>query len=518
MKAKQQLILSLDRAEDASVQRQLLADRLNILPDQITAMKVLRRSIDARKRDIRINLNFEVYWDEEPPPESPISKSYPALTSAARKVVIVGCGPAGMFAGLRLIELGIRPIIVERGKMVQPRRRDLANIQRRGVVDPDSNYCFGEGGAGTYSDGKLYTRATKRGDVDGIFRTLVAHGADPNILVEAHPHVGSNKLPQVVAAMRASILEAGGEIWFEHRVQELILDDTRRVRGVISENGDCFEGESVILASGHSARDIFHLLSRHEIALETKAFAMGLRIEHPQPMIDRMQYHMSERDPRLPAASYRLAETVQGRGVFSFCMCPGGFIIPAATDSHEVVVNGMSLSRRDSPYANSGIVVAVEPADLTPYAEHGALAGITFQSHLEQAAYEAGGGAQKAPAQRVTDFLAGRLSQDLPDCSYQPGLTSFELDTLLPASLSERLKGALRKFEGRMRGYISQEAVVVGVESRTSTPTRIPRDARSLQHPEISRLYPCGEGAGYAGGIVSAAMDGIRVANAIAAG
>ncbi|MBT5872428.1 MAG: FAD-binding protein, partial [Candidatus Latescibacteria bacterium] len=290
-----------------------------------------------------------------------------------------------------------------------------------------------------------------------------------------------------------------------------------RIHGVVSASGDQFEAEAVILASGHSARDIFLLLNRHGIALETKAFAMGLRIEHPQPLIDQIQYHMPERDVRLPAASYRLAETVKGRGVFSFCMCPGGFIIPAATDSNEVVVNGMSLSRRDSPYANSGIVVSVEPADLAQYSNDGALAGVTFQKQLEHAAYNAGGGSQKAPAQRVTDFLANRLSSDLPKCSYQPGLTSTALHTMLPASLAERLQGALRKFEGRMRGYVTEEAVVVGVESRTSTPTRIPRDLRTLEHPGISKLYPCGEGAGYAGGIVSAAMDGIRVAEAIGA-
>lgn len=513
MKATLELKLSLDQAEDPSIQRKLLAEQLNISPQLITAVKLIRRSIDARKKAIRLHLKFDVFWDEPAPSEMPITKKY-AQISSMRKAVIVGSGPAGMFAALTLIERGIKPIIVERGKKVRPRRRDLAAIQRKGLVNPDSNYCFGEGGAGTFSDGKLYTRATKRGNVEAVLRTLIAHGAHPDILVDTHPHIGSNKLPEVVVAMRESILDAGGEIWFENRVTDLIVDRKRRIKGVVSASGNRFEGEAVILASGHSARDIFELLQRYGIDMEAKSFAMGLRIEHPQPLIDRIQYHMTKRDPRLPAASYRLTETVQGRGVFSFCMCPGGFIIPAATDSDEVVVNGMSLSRRDSPYANSGIVVSVEPADLAPYQEHGALAGVVFQKELEHMAFQAGGGQQRAPAQRVTDFLEGRLSSDLPPCSYHPGLTSVRLHQLLPDSLVKRLQEGVRKFEHKMRGYVTKEAVVVGVESRTSTPTRIPRDPHTLEHPVIPGLYPCGEGAGYAGGIVSAAMDGIRVAEA----
>lgn len=513
MKAALELKLSLDQAEDPSIQRKLLAEQLNISPQLITAVKLIRRSIDARKKVIRVHLKFDVFWDEPAPSEIPITKKY-AQISSMRKAVIVGSGPAGMFAALTLIERGIKPIIVERGKKVRPRRRDLAAIQRKGLVNPDSNYCFGEGGAGTFSDGKLYTRATKRGNVEAVLRTLIAHGAHPDILVDTHPHIGSNKLPEVVVAMRESILDAGGEIWFENRVTDLIVDRQRRIKGVVSATGNRFEGEAVILASGHSARDVFELLQRYGIDMEAKSFAMGLRIEHPQPLIDRIQYHMTKRDPRLPAASYRLTETVQGRGVFSFCMCPGGFIIPAATDSDEVVVNGMSLSRRDSPYANSGIVVSVEPADLAPYQEHGALAGVVFQKELEHMAFQAGGGQQRAPAQRVTDFLEGRLSSDLPPCSYHPGLTSVRLHQLLPDSLVKRLQEGVRKFEHKMRGYVTKEAVVVGVESRTSTPTRILRDPHTLEHPVIPGLYPCGEGAGYAGGIVSAAMDGIRVAEA----
>ncbi|MGK5091033.1 FAD-binding protein [Deltaproteobacteria bacterium TL4] len=513
MKATLELILSLDQAEDPSTQRQLLAEQLNISPEQITAVRLIQRSIDSRKNKIRVCLKFEVFWEEPAPQEIPITKTYPKVLSK-RQVVIVGSGPAGMFAALRLIELGIKPVIVERGKNVRARRKDLVAIQTKGLVNADSNYCFGEGGAGTYSDGKLYTRATKRGNVETVLRTLIAHGASPDILVDTHPHIGSNKLPAVVVAMRKSIVEAGGEFWFENRVNDLILDPQRRIRGVVSLTGNRFEGEAVILATGHSARDVFELLRHYEIALEAKPFAMGVRVEHPQPLIDQIQYHKTERDPRLPAASYRLAETVQGRGVFSFCMCPGGFIVPAATAPDEVVVNGMSLSRQDSPYANAGIVVSVELADLEPYQEHGPLAGVIFQKGLEHLAFQAGGCQLRAPAQRLTDFLEGHLSPDLPPCSYKPGLSSAPLHELLPVSLVSRLQEGFRRFEHKMRGYVTKEAVILGVESRTSTPTRIPRDPQTLEHPQIPGLYPCGEGSGYAGGIVSAAMDGIRVADA----
>jgi len=430
--------------------------------------------------------------------------------------VIVGCGPAGMFAALRLIELGVKPIVLERGKDVQARRHDLAAIQRHGIVDPDSNYCFGEGGAGTYSDGKLYTRATKRGDVDAVLRTLVAHGAPPDILIDAHPHIGSNRLPKVVAALRESILQAGGEIRFATRVADFIVDARHRLCGIVTAGGEEVTADAVILATGHSARDIFTLLDARGIRIEAKPFAMGVRVEHPQPLIDRLQYH-GVPDPRLPAASYRLAVTVEGRGVFSFCMCPGGFIVPAATQPDEVVVNGMSLSRRDSPFANSGVVVAVETADLEAYRAHGALAGMHYQHALETVAAAAGGGRQRAPAQRLVDFLAGRDSGTLPTTSYHPGITAAPLHTLLPLPLVRRLQEGFKRFGTSMRGYITEDAVLVGVETRTSSPLRIPRDSESLQHPEIAALYPCGEGAGYAGGIVSAALDGVRVAEACAA-
>jgi uncharacterized FAD-dependent dehydrogenase len=422
-----------------------------------------------------------------------------------------------LFAALRLIELGIKPVVLERGRDVRARRRDLAAIQRQGVVDADSNYCFGEGGAGTYSDGKLYTRSTKRGNVESILRTLVAHGADPDILIDAHPHIGSNRLPKVVAAIRESILNAGGEIRFETRVVDLIVDNGGRLRGVVTASGDEVLGESVILATGHSARDIFRLLHRRGVLIEPKPFAMGVRIEHPQPLIDRIQYHSPLRDERLPAASYRLATTVHDRGVFSFCMCPGGFIVPSATEQDEVVVNGMSLSRRDSPFANSGLVVSVETEDLEEYAAHGVLAGMYYQKALEVMASQAGGGAQKAPAQRLTDFVAGRMSATLPPCSYNPGVTSAPLHELLPRPLADHLQNGFRNFAKTMRGYMTEDALLVGVETRTSSPVKIPRDPQTLEHPQIKGLYPSGEGAGYAGGIVSAAIDGVRVAEAAAA-
>lgn len=509
-----ELILDLSAADDDTARRELAALILGIGAERITAVRVRRRSIDARQQVVKIRMQADVYIDEHAPDEQPHAPDYPEVRGD-RRVVIVGAGPAGLFAALRLVELGIRPVVLERGKDVRERRRDLAAIQRQGIVNPDSNYCFGEGGAGTYSDGKLYTRSTKRGSVEDILRTLVAHGAAPEIMVEAHPHIGSNRLPGVVAAMRESILKAGGEIHFGSRVTDLIIDGDA-IRGVITSSGQEITGEGVILATGHSARDIFRLLMRHGILIEAKAFAMGVRIEHPQPLIDQIQYRQALRDPRLPAASYRLASTVHDRGVFSFCMCPGGFIVPSATEQDEVVVNGMSLSRRDSPFANSGMVVSVETNDLEPFAEHGPLAGMYYQKAQEVMAMEAGGGMQRAPGQRLTDFIAGRLSDTLPPCSYKPGLASVPLHELLPPALAERLKDGLKNFGKTMRGYMTEEAVLVGVETRTSSPVRIPRDSGSLEHPQIQRLFPCGEGAGYAGGIVSAAIDGVRCAEAAA--
>ena len=514
-----ELVLEYSLADDETARRTFAAEKLGIDISRITHIRVKKRSLDARSKEIKFRLQAEIYVDEIAPEPENFQANYPVV-SGARRVIIIGCGPAGMFAALQLIELGIAPIILERGKDVQARRRDLAAINQRGIVDEDSNYCFGEGGAGTYSDGKLYTRANKRGNIDGILRTLVMHGAPPEILVDAHPHIGSNKLPKVVQAMRQSILDAGGEIRFETRVTDFLLRETngeKRILGVQTQSGECVLGDATILATGHSARDIFELCVRRGVLLEAKPFAVGVRIEHPQPLIDQIQYRQKARDERLPAASYRLASTENGRGVFSFCMCPGGWIVPSATAGDEVVVNGMSLSRRDSPFANSGLVVAVEAEDLTQFSQHAISAGAHFQKSLEVMAAQAGGGNQRAPGQRVTDFLANRVSQDLPKTSYQPGLNSAPLHQLLPLSLASRLQNGLTNFEKKMRGYITEDAVIVGVETRTSSPIRVPRDESTLEHIEVHGLFPCGEGAGYAGGIVSAAMDGVRAAQACAA-
>ncbi len=518
-----ELVLEYSLADDEIARRAFAAEKLGIDISRITHIRVKKRSLDARGKDIKFRLQAEIYIDESAPAPENFQANYPVVRDA-RRVIIIGCGPAGMFAALQLIELGIQPVILERGKDVQARRRDLAAINQRGIVDENSNYCFGEGGAGTYSDGKLYTRANKRGSIDGVLRTLVMHGAPPEILVDAHPHIGSNKLPQVVQAMRQSILGAGGEIRFETRVTDFLFkknigesDGDKRIIGVQTQSGEEVFGDATILATGHSARDIYELCERRGVLLEAKPFAVGVRIEHPQPLIDQIQYRQKARDERLPAASYRLASTENGRGVFSFCMCPGGWIVPSATAPDEVVVNGMSLSRRDSPFANSGLVVAIEAEDLTQFSQHGILAGTHYQKSLEVMAAQAGGGIQRAPGQRVTDFLINRVSQDLPKTSYQPGLNSAPLHQLLPAPLALRLQHGLTNFGKMMRGYITQDAVIVGVETRTSSPLRVPRDAVTLEHAEVRGLFPCGEGAGYAGGIVSAAMDGTRAAHACAA-
>ena len=423
-------------------------------------------------------------------------------------------------AALKLIEDGIKPIIIERGKEVRNRRRDLAKITKEHIVNEDSNYCFGEGGAGTYSDGKLYTRATKRGPVAKVYEVFVAHGAPEEILTDAHPHIGSNLLPNVVKAIRHSILAAGGEVRFQTKVTDFLLSGNR-IRGVLTASGEEIPADSVILATGHSARDIYRLLAAKKILLEPKPFAVGFRIEHPQPFIDRTQYHLDfgqERPRLLPAARYRLATKIRDRGVHSFCMCPGGWIVPASTENDEVVVNGMSLSRRDSPFANSGMVSTVEPADLKNLVkEHGVLAGLVFQKELERTAKQAGGGGQVAPGQRVTDFLDGKISASLPDTSYFPGTQSAPLHDLLPQWITSRMREGLRLFGRQIQGYVSSEALLLGFETRTSSPVRIPRRDDTLEHPEIRGLYPCGEGAGYAGGIVSAAMDGLRIADAACA-
>ena len=478
-------------------------------------VRMLKRSIDARSSRVKVNVKAQVFVKEELPPLLTYQRDYPDVSNA-EPVVIVGFGPAGMFAALRLIELGYKPVVIERGSDVRQRRRDLAAINKDHVVNPESNYCFGEGGAGTYSDGKLYTRSKKRGDILKSLEILVAHGATEDILVDAHPHIGTNKLPKVVQEIRESILGAGGEIHFDTKMTDFILKG-EEMKGVVLEDGSQVTGLGVILATGHSARDIFHLLHQNKVLIEAKPFALGVRVEHPQQLIDKIQYHCDHRGEYLPASSYALVQQTyfdnRQRGVFSFCMCPGGFIVPAATAPGEVVVNGMSPSRRDSKYANSGIVAAIELADLEAYAEFGPLAGLNFQKEIEQRACVIGGGDQTAPAQRMTDFVKGRVSGTLPDTSYQPGLRSVDMAGVLPESLTSRLRDAFKGFGKKMKGYYTQEAQIVGVESRTSSPVRIPRDKESCEHPQIKRLFPCGEGAGYAGGIISAAMDGERCAD-----
>ncbi|MGI4833530.1 MAG: NAD(P)/FAD-dependent oxidoreductase [Janthinobacterium lividum] len=519
MKYELDVALAPEVAYDELARYEAVLAAAGLAPGEADFVHIRKRSLDARGRQPLVRLRADVYDRATPAPAAELLGPwfrYPSVARAPRRVLVVGAGPAGLFAALRLIELGIRPIVLERGKDVRARRRDLAALNKEQTVNPDSNYCFGEGGAGTYSDGKLYTRATKRGDVGRILRRLVQHGATPDILVDAHPHIGTNKLPAVVQSLREAITEAGGEVRFATRVDDLILANNC-LRGVVTHTGEALEADAVVLATGHSARDIYELLHRRGVPLEAKPFALGVRVEHPQALIDQAQYGRPERG-LLPAASYALVEQTQvqaaQRGVFSFCMCPGGFIVPAATAPGEVVVNGMSPSRRDSRFANSGIVAAVELADLD-VAQYGPLAGLRWQQAVEQRACRLAGGTQRAPAQRLGDFLQQRLSPTLLDTSYQPGLVSVEMDAVLGPALAERLRQGFRAFGRKIPGFATNAAQIVGVESRTSSPVRIPRDPHTLGHPTTLGLFPCGEGAGYAGGIVSAAIDGERVAEAV---
>ncbi len=513
------IVLPLERSEDEGARRSAAAAKLGVAVSRIGETRLRKHSLDARQSTIKVQLRLEVSLDGPLPAEAMPHWAAPPLGANPRSVVIVGCGPAGMFAALRCLELGLKPILLERGKDVSARRFDLAPLLREGRVVEESNYCFGEGGAGTFSDGKLYTRATKRGPVARVYELLVAHGAPARILTDAHPHIGSNLLPNVVKAIRTAIIAAGGEVRFQTKVVDLLLSGDR-LRGVLTAAHEEIPATAVILATGHSARDIYRLLAERSILLEPKPFAVGCRIEHPQAFIDRSQYHLgsgAERPRLLPAARYRLATKIRGRGVHSFCMCPGGWIVPAATENDEVVVNGMSLSRRDSPFANSGLIATVEPEDLAGFfRRHGVLGGMAFQKSLEQAAKSAGGGGQVAPAQRVGDFLAGQLSASLPDTSYFPGIRSAPLHELLPAWITERMREGLRLFGRQMPGYVAAPALLLGFETRTSSPLRIPRRDDTLEHPQVRGLFPCGEGAGYAGGIVSAALDGMRSAEAAA--
>lgn len=498
----------------------------------ITGYTILKQSIDARGRQAWISLSVRAYIDEPFVQRGLQSFHFPDIKKAGQQVIVIGAGPAGLFAALQLIEKGIRPIILERGKDVRARRRDLAILNKEGVVNPESNYCFGEGGAGTYSDGKLYTRSSKRGDINRILHLFVHFGAEEHILYEAHPHIGTNKLPQIITAMRKTIEDCGGEFYFEKKVVDFILEGPV-LKGVKTADGDSIPAAAVVLATGHSARDIFELLHTKKILIEAKPFALGVRVEHPQSLIDRAQYHGDSRSEFLPPAAYSWVQQVDGKGVFSFCMCPGGIIAPAATSPGELVVNGWSPSKRNNPYANSGIVVTVEKKDVLhamknvahpdPFGEKtitntadSPLLLMEFQKTVEQKAFMEGGGKFTAPAQRLVDFTDDKISSSLPACSYLPGLQSTALKNVLPPFIHTSLQQAFKEYGKKMRGYFTNEAVVVATESRTSSPVRIPRDPVSLQHPQIKNLYPCGEGAGYAGGIVSAAMDGERVASMIA--
>jgi len=489
------------------------ASFLKIKAHTISAVKVLRKSIDARKKETIFNYKVAVYINENAPEKSDYIFDYKDVSNA-KEIHIIGFGPAGMYAALRCIELGYKPIVLERGKNVQQRRRDLKAINQDHNVNNNSNYCFGEGGAGTYSDGKLYTRSLKRGDVRRIFENLVYHGATEQILIDAHPHIGTNKLPKIIKTIRETILNFGGEIHFNSSVTDFNIQNNK-IKGLQINNEKEINVKSVILATGHSARDIYELLHKKKIAIKAKSFAMGVRVEHPQKIIDQIQYSCSgERDELLPAAAYSLVEQVNNRGVYSFCMCPGGFIVPAATADGEVVVNGMSPSRRNNKFANSGIVVELDiDKDFKKYDHLGPLKGLQFQKDLEKIAYFAGGRTQTAPAQRLVDFVDGKLSTDLNETSYQPGLNSAPLHSLLPKIIGSKLRKGFPAFGNKMHGYFTNEANIVGVESRTSSPVNIPRK-ENLEHIEIEGLFPCGEGGGYAGGIISAAMDGERCAEA----
>jgi len=494
--------------QEAEIKRSL-STALKVDLNRINAYKILKRSIDARSRKVIYRLQVKVFIDEAPLAD--IFRIDYQNVSNARHVIIVGAGPAGLFAALQCIENGLKPIVLERGKDVKQRRRDLAAINKEGLVNTESNYCYGEGGAGTYSDGKLYTRSNKRGDINKVLQVFVRHGAAEDILIDARPHIGTNKLPHIITAIRETILNAGGELRFDQKVTDLLID-FGKIKGVVVNGEEKLLADSVILATGHSARDIYELLQHKNILVEAKPFALGVRIEHPQAIIDAAQYHCDIRSEFLPPAYYSLVEQVGSRGVFSFCMCPGGIIAPCATHKEEIVVNGWSPSKRNNPYANSGTVVQITLEDVKG---EDPLRMMHFQAEIEKTAFQLGGGNLVAPAQRMVDFVEGRVSADLPKNSYLPGTKSVMLKETLPDFVASSLKNALPVFGKKMKGYYTNEAILVGVESRSSSPVRIPRDRENFQHPQVQGLFPCAEGAGYAGGIVSAAIDGINCANAI---
>ena len=502
-------------ASNENLLHQAVAKQLHIASKDIQKVVVQKRSIDARQKAIKFNIKGQVFLQNESFVESPIEMpNYPNVSNKS-EVIIVGAGPAGLFAALQLIESGLKPIVIERGKDVRGRRRDLKSINRDGIVNEDSNYCFGEGGAGTYSDGKLYTRSKKRGDVDRILKLLVAFGATPEILVEAHPHIGTNKLPQIIQDIREKIMECGGQVLFEKRVTDFQVKHNE-IQGVVLQDGTVFASKKVILATGHSARDIFELLHHKNIYIEAKPFALGVRAEHPQELIDKIQYSCDFRGEFLPPAPYSIVKQVAGRGMYSFCMCPGGVIAPCATSPGEVVTNGWSPSKRDQATANSGIVVELKLEDFQLYKKFGPLAGMEFQKAIEQKAWELAGKTQKVPAQRMVDFTQKKVSSSIPKTSYVPGTTAVELGEVFSNFLTQTMREGFVHFGKSMKGYLTNEAILHAPESRTSSPVRIPRDSITLEHVQIKGLYPCGEGAGYAGGIISAAIDGEKCALKIA--